>query len=218
MTEDEKVEKPSRKKMTAEEVEAQLEDIRLRTAQVQLEEAEMRLEMTQDTVAAFKANKEQRVRSNKQRQSQLRKDREEIAIIARACTHRQGGSPRKPYGGKGQSALNIVMLPDGHSQLITCSVCRLRVFSPREDDMAKKQRPGETAADAKRRVEKYTEDMEEFQKLLEMAADKLTDEASQPMHCGTTYTLRDGEGREVLSMRPCDTYAQGLDNRKGARA
>lgn len=206
------------KKMTAKEVEAMLEEIKIRTAQANLAEAEMKLEMTEETVRLFKAAKEQRSRNNKQRQSQLAKDRENTAMLARACTHRQGGSPKNPYGGKGTSALSRVLLPDGHSELIMCSICPLTVFSPREDDIAKKKRPGETAEAAERRVEKYHIAKAAWDKLMELAMDKLTDEAAAPMHCGVTFTLRDGEGREVLPIRPCDSYAQGLDNRQGARA
>lgn len=207
-----------KKKMTSAEVEALLEDIRLRTAQAQLAEAEMKLEMTEETVRLFKASKEQRARTNAQRQSQMEKDRENIAIKARNCTHRQGGSPKNPYGGKGTSALSRVMLPDGHSEVIMCSVCPLTVFSPRDDDMAKRRRPKESEAQAEKRVERYYKAKAEWDKLMELALDKLTDEAAAPMHCGVTFTLRDGEGREVLAIRPCDSYAQGLDNRQGARA
>jgi hypothetical protein len=203
---------------TTEQIRFELEAIALETATVQLEKSKLELEQTKEAVAEWKGVREQRQRTNQQRQSQLRNDREEIARIARRCSHRQGGSPRNPYGGKGQSALNIVQMPDNHTQLVTCSICRLRVFSPNERDMAKNPRPGESKEDAKRRVEKYLEARAEFDRLIELANDKLTPEAAAPMHCGITFTFMDGDGREVLTARPCDSYAQGLDNRAGARA
>jgi hypothetical protein len=202
---------------TAEQVKAELDAILLETANVNLEQAKMKLEQTRDEVDQWKATRDQRARTNAQRQSQLRVDCEEVARTARICTHRQGGSPGNIYGGKGQSALNIALLPDAHTQLITCVICRLRVFSPNERDMAKNPRPGESREQAAARVAKYHADRKTFDELLEHAADKLTPEAAAPMHCGKTFTFMDGDGREVLRPRPCDSYAQGLDNRQGAR-
>lgn len=200
------------------EIKAELDAIALETAQVNLERSRLELEQTKETVAQWKGDREQRQRTNKQRQTQLRNDREEVARIARVCTHRQGGSPKNPYGGKGQAALSVAQMPDGHTQLVTCAICRLRVFSPNDRDMAKNSRPGESRDDAKRRVEKYLQARAEFDRLLELSQDKLTPEAAAPMHCGVTFTYMNGDGQEVLLPRPCDAYAQGLDNRAGARA
>jgi hypothetical protein len=200
-----------------EEIKAELDAIALESAQVNLEKSRLELEQTREQVAQWKGQREQRQRTNAQRQMQMGKDREEVARIARACTHRQGGSPKNPYGGKGQSALSVAQMPDNRTLLITCAICRLRVFSPNERDMAKTPRPGESKEDAKKRLEKYLEARAEFDKLLELSQDKLTPEAAAPMHCGVTFTFMDGEGREVLIPRPCDGYAQGLDNRNGAR-
>ena len=203
---------------TSTEIQSELDAIAMETAQVNLEKSRLELEQTREQVAEWKGVREQRKRTNAQRQSQMGKDREEVARIARTCTHRQGGSPKNPYGGKGQSALNIVIMPDDHTQLITCAICRLRVFSPSERDMAKNPRPGESKEDAKKRIEKYMEARRKFDELLELAADKLTPEAAAPMHCGVTFRFMNGDGQEVLVPRPCDTYAQGLDNRTGTRS
>jgi hypothetical protein len=203
---------------SADQVKAELEAINLETAQVQLEAARMTLDKTRGEVEDWKARRDQKIRQNAQRQTQLATDREEIARVARACTHRQGGSPKNPYGGKGQAALNVVIMPDHRTQLITCTICRLRVFSPNERNMARNPRPGELKEQATARVARYMEDRREFDRLLELAADKLTPEAAAPMHCGVTFTFMSGDGQEVLMPRPCDSYAQGLDNRLGARA
>lgn len=203
---------------TAEQVRAELDAINMETAQVSLEQARLKLEQTREEVEQWKAQREQRSEQNRQRQAQLATDREETARTARVCTHRQGGSPRNPYGGKGQSALNSAVMPDGRTTLITCSICRLRVFSPNERDLAKNPRDGETKEQAAARVKRYLEQRKEFDLLLEQASDKLTPEAAAPMHCGTTFTFMNGDGQEVLLPRPCDSYAQGLDNRAGRRA
>lgn len=202
---------------TAEQIRSELDAINLEAAQVELERSRLNLEKTREEVAEWKASREQRSRHNSQRQQQLASDREEVARTARNCSHKQGGSPGNIYGGKGQSALNIIEMPDSHTQLITCSICRLRVFSPNERDMARNPRPGETREQAGARVAKYHTDRENFDKLLEDAKNKLTPEAAAPMHCGVTFRFMDGEGREVLMPRPCDGYAQGLDNRQGNR-
>lgn len=207
------------KKLTAEEVEDQLRQIRLRTAQAELQKAEMELEQTEENVANFKAQREARGRQNAQRQGQLAKDANDLARTTRACSHRQGGSVGKhaTQWGKGQSALTIVLLPDESqdSKLIMCSICRLRVFSPNPINRVPRPRNNETAAEAKQRVQQYERDMKAFSELEEMAKDKLTPEAAKPMDCGVTFKFQDGDGREVLIPRPCDSYLQGLDNRQG---
>jgi hypothetical protein len=200
----------------ADEVEAKLEQVRLRTAEIQLKQAEMQLEQTEDTVAQWKNDREQKARRNKQRQGQLKIDINEKAGQARGCTHRQGGSLRQPYKGKGPSSLQIVIMPD-ERELIMCSICPLRVFSPFPGDGSRRKRAGETQGQADHRVEKYADDLAEFNALKELASDKLTEEAASAMHCGKTFKFQDNEGNQVQVPAPCDSYSQGLDNRKGVR-
>jgi len=200
----------------AEEVEAKLESVRLRTAEIQLAQAEMQYEQTKQTVEAWKNEQAARSRRNAQRQGQLRMDVNERAGKARGCSHRQGGSFKNPYGGKGASALTVTILPD-ERQLIMCSICPLRVFSPFPGDGSRKVRKGETREQAEARVAAYEAAVVDFEKLLEQSKDKLTEEASAPMHCGKTFQFRDGEGNQVQVPAPCDTYVQGTDNRKGVR-
>lgn len=193
-----------------------LEEVQAKLAQVQLEQAEMQLEQTRESVEAWKNQKEELSRRNAQRQKQLKMDINERASQAKGCTHRQGGSFGNPTGGKGPSALTTVILPD-ERVLIMCSICPMRVFSPFPGNGARRQRRGESKEAAEARVARYQQEVAEFEALSAEARDKLTEEAAQPMHCGKTFRFLDGDGNQVQMPAPCDSYAQGLDNRKGIR-
>lgn len=200
---------------TDDQVQTELDSIDLELKRVQLEKARLELEQAQEEIAAWKGHKAARSRSNTQRQTQLALDRRDAARAAKECTHRQGGSIREPNKGKGQSALNIVILPD-ESTLITCANCRLRVFSPSPLQGAQDPKPGESKQEAAARVKKHLEAVKSFEELLEQAQDKLTPEAATPMHCGKTFKFLDRNQNQVHVPRPCDSYAQGLDSRQGA--
>lgn len=197
------------------EVQGKLDDIDLKLKAVQLKEAEMRLEITTNQVREYENSKIAKARQNAQRQTQMRGDHMKRAKGALTCTHRQGGQVgrgQKPYG-KGPTALQMVLLPDEKSKLIMCSICRLRVFSPNPLDGLKKLRPGEGREQMQERVKKYLAFRKAFEELEELVQDKLTADAAAPMDCGVTFSLQDGEGRDIPVQRPCDKYAQGLDNR-----
>ncbi len=186
--------------MAEKNVQAELDAIALETAQLNLEEA-------RDRNARIRAEKEDKSRRNKQRQQQLRNDLATRRILSSRCSHRQGGSPNNPLGGKGATALNVVKMPDGFTKLVMCGVCRLRTFSPHPRNQSEKARQGETQAEAKARAVKYREDLAAFDKLLAMSKDTLTEEASQEMDCGVTITITNEDGIPVLPTRPCDSYA-----------
>ena len=192
-----------------------LAEIQAEAAQVALETALIELEEAKERNASFKAARAVRSLQNKQRQGQLRADLTEKADIIRSCTHRQGGSPGRERKGSGPSALRVVVLPDNRT-LVMCANCPMRVFSPRPDRKNPDRREGETAAQAKNRVKIYMEQMEEFEKLLELAQDQLTPEAANPMHCGKTFAFVGRDGNNMTMPAPCDEYAQGLDNRQVA--
>lgn len=196
-------------------VQAELDRTQLEINEVTLQMSKIKLEQAKDEVAQYEASKEARSRANKQRMSQLRRDRMDKAGTAKSCSHRQGGGIKNPRKGKKESALTVCVYPDERT-LIMCALCPLRVWSPREVDKSPKRREGETAKQAERRVELYQEERAEFDKLLEHAADKLTDEAAQPMFCGVTFRFEDADGQTCSVPAPCDTYAQGHDNRKVA--
>ena len=196
-------------------IQEELERTQLEINQVTLQAAKIKLEQTKEEVANYEASKEARSRANKQRMAQLRRDRTDTANTAKGCTHRQGGGLKNPRKGKRESALTVCVMPDERT-LIMCALCPLRVFSPREVDKSPKIRAGETKQQAEARVARYYEEKAEFDKLLEHASDKLTDEAAQPMFCGVTFRFEDGDGQVCSVPAPCDAYAQGRDNRKVA--
>ena len=203
--------------MDEKSVAAQLEALDLELKQTQLEHAKMTLEQAKQTVADFQAQKATRSRQNAQRQSQLRRDLIERAEQSKACSHRQGGPLKSRTGGKRESALSAVIFPD-ERMLIMCSICPLRVWSPFPGNKSRKQQGGETRQEAIARAEQYARDKADFDKLFEASQEKLTPEAAQPMFCGVTFKFADGEGREIPMPAPCDSYAQGLDSRKGVAA
>jgi hypothetical protein len=208
--------KRNARQRSQQEVEEKLNQVRLRTAEVQLQEAEMKLEQTEEQIRQFENDKAMRSRANSQRQAQFKMDINQKAATARTCKHRQGASIRNPYGGKGPSALQRMVMPDERT-LIMCSICPLAVFSPFPGDGSRKRRRNETEQQAQNRLAKYEADMAEFAKLEDHCADKLTDEAGMSMHCGKTFQFRDGDGNQVQVPSPCDSYAQGRDNREGVR-
>jgi hypothetical protein len=181
-----------------------------RLAEVQLQEAEMRLELTTEQVRQHEAAKKQRAADNAKRQAQLKAENAVRIGTARRCRHRQGGTPANPFGGKGATALTRAYMPDGFTRLIMCNAgCRLRLFSPHPKNMAQARRKGESEEQRDARVAKFEADKKRFDELWQQAADEaLTPESAQPMDCGNTITLTDSQtGNPVLPTRPCDGYA-----------
>ena len=44
----------------------------------------------------------------------------------------------------------------------------------------------------------------------------LTEETASPMHCGKTFAFESRGGNRITMPAPCDSYAQGRDNRQVA--
>lgn len=193
-------------------IEKSLAEIQAETAAVQLELAQIQLEKTKEEVAQWRGTKAVRSRQNRQRQGQLRSDLVERAQIIASCSHKQGGSPGRERKGEGPSALRVCIMPD-ERELIMCANCPLRVFSPLPADKGPDARPGESKADAKARVRRYYADLKEFEALKEESAKQLTPEAGQPMFCGKTFHFVGRSGNNLSMPAPCDSYAQGRDNR-----
>jgi hypothetical protein len=191
-------------------------EIRAELAEVELENAKLRLEQTREETAQWKAGRAQRRRLNEQRQGQFKVDLRERQEKIRRCTHRQGGSPGAETRGKGSSALRGVVMPQDERRMIMCANCPLRVWEPRRADAGTRLRKGETEAQRDKRVAKYERDLEEFERLWEQSQDQLTPEAGRPMHCGKTFNFTDADGNLAHVPHPCDGYAQGLDNRVAA--
>lgn len=191
---------------------ASLAEIEAQIKQIELETAQIRLEQMKEENETYRQRKAARLRANEQNLAQLRADHAEKRQVIKGCTHRQGGSPGRERKGSGPSALRVVILPD-ERQLVMCANCPLRVFSPLPTNRDPKARKDETAAQAKARVAKYERDLEEFEKLAALSQDQLTPEAAQPMHCGKTFRFLGKDGNNMVMPAPCDSYAQGLDNR-----
>jgi len=175
----------------------------------------MRLQTEQltESNAQFLAKKAQRERTNRQRQAQLQTDRDGRKKLRNICNHRQGGTPKQPYRGKGPTSLNIVKMPDGFTVHIMCGICHGRWWSPFPPDQSQKpkfiraENRRETAREVQARVKKYREDKAEFDALMEKAEDGLTPESTTPMDCGVKIKVTDGDGMPVFRPRPSDLYA-----------
>jgi hypothetical protein len=188
------------------EIEAELKRVELETALLALDEAKERN-------AALKAAKAVTSRVKAQRQAQLKTDLREKTQVMSGCTHRQGGSPGRERKGSGPSALRVVILPDNR-ELVMCANCPMRVFSPLPANKSPRLLPGETEKQRDARVAEYHATVAAFEKLKELSQDQLTPEAGQPMHCGKTFAFEDGNGNQISMPAPCDSYSQGLDNRR----
>lgn len=187
---------------------AELEQRRL---EVMLQKEELELEQAQEDNQIRISTKAANSRKNAQRQAQLQTDLKNRVLISEQCSHRQGGSPANPYGGKGAIALKLVGMPDGFTELIMCAICRLRTFSPHPQNQATKAFKGETETAAKKRVEKYHMDKAKFDRLRELSKDTLTPESATKMECGTVIETLDSEtGQRTYRPRPCDSYAVAL--------
>lgn len=187
-------------------------EIQAETAAIQLELAQIQLEKTKEEIAQWRGQQVVRSRHNAQRQAQLKTSLIERSQAIKACTHKQGGSPGRETKGEGPSALRVCIMPD-ERELIMCANCPLRVFSPLPANKNPAPRPGESKHDAKMRVRAFYEATKEFEELKEQSARQLTPEAGQPMFCGKTFHFVGRSGNNLSMPAPCDSYAQGRDNR-----
>lgn len=185
----------------------QLEEIQLKTAQMNLKIAERELQK-------FEAQEQSKAAQNAQRQSELASKMRGRAEVASKCAHRQGASPKNIYKGKGDTTLKKVRMMDGFTILVHCAICRLARFSPHPYDQnpepQKDFRTGkmETAEQAKARVAKWKADTDSFNELLEKSEESKSDEYSSTMDCGNTFDVKDHKGMPVYRRRPSDFYPQ----------
>jgi hypothetical protein len=193
--------------MAEKTMQEQLEEIQLKTAQMNMKIAERALQ-------TFEAQERSKSVQNAQRQSELASKMRGRWQVAKNCSHRQGASPKNIYKGKGDTTLKKVKMMDGFTLLIHCGICRLAVFSPHPYDQnlepQRDFRTGkmETEAQAKVRVRKWHRDTEAFKVLLEKSEESKSDEYSSTMDCGNTFEVKDGKGMPVYRRRPSDFYPQ----------
>lgn len=185
----------------------QLEEIQLKTAQMNMKIAQRELER-------FEARENSKATQNAQRQSELASKWNGRAQIAAKCSHKQGASPKNIYKGKGDTTLKKVQMMDGFTILIHCAICRMAVFSPHPYDQntepQKDFRTGrmETEAQAVARVKKWKLDTKAFEDLLEESEESKSDEYSSTMECGNTFVVKDHKGIPIYRRRPSDFYPQ----------
>jgi hypothetical protein len=193
--------------MAEKSMQEQLEEIQLKTAQMNMKIAERELQK-------FEAAEKSKSTQNAQRQSELASKARGRAQVAAKCSHRQGASPKNIYKGKGDTTLKKVKMMDGFTILIHCAICRLAVFSPHpydqnpEPQIDYRTRKMETEAQAKVRVRKWKADTAAFAELLEKSEESKSDEYSSTMDCGNTFEVKDGKGMPVYRRRPSDFYPQ----------
>lgn len=185
----------------------QLEEIQLKTAQ-------MNLKLAQREIEKFEAQERSKSTQNAQRQSELASKMRGRWKIVKGCSHRAGASPKNIYKGKGDTTLKKVKMMDGFTILIHCAICRLAAFSPHPYDQnpepQKDFRTGkmETEKQADARVAKWQADTQKFEDLLEKSEDSKSDEYSSTMDCGNTFEVKDHKGMPVYRRRPSDFYPQ----------
>jgi hypothetical protein len=193
--------------MAEKTMQQQLEDVQLKTAQ-------MNMKLAQRALEQFEAQERSKSTQNAQRQSELASKMRGRWQVAKNCSHRQGASPKNIYKGKGDTTLKKVRMMDGFTVLIHCAICRLAVFSPHPYDQntepQKNFRNGkmESDAQAEARVAKWKKDTEAFAVLLEKSEESKSDEYSSTMDCGNTFEVKDHKGMPVYRRRPSDFYPQ----------
>lgn len=193
--------------MAEKTMQQQLEEIQLKTAQMNMKLAERELQK-------FEAQERSKSTQNAQRQSELASKMRGRWQVAMKCSHKQGASPKNIYKGKGDTTLKKVRMMDGFTVLIHCAICRLAVFSPHPYDQnpepQKNFRTGvmESDVQAKARVRKWKADTAAFAELLEKSEESKSDEYSSTMDCGNTFEVKDHKGMPVYRRRPSDFYPQ----------
>lgn len=193
--------------MAEKSMQQQLEEIQLKTAQMNMKIAQRELEK-------FEAQERSKSLQNAQRQSELASKMRGRWKVAKKCSHRQGASPKNIYKGKGDTTLKKIKMMDGFTILIHCAICRLAVFSPHPYDQNPEPQVDfrthkmETEAQAKARVAKWQADTKEFDELLEKSEESKSDEYSSTMDCGNTFEVKDHKGMPVYRRRPSDFYPQ----------
>jgi hypothetical protein len=193
--------------MAEKSMQQQLEEVQLKTAQMNLKIAERALQ-------EFEAKERAKSVQKADRQATLRNYVIGRAKVCAGCNHRQGASQKNIYKGKGDTTLKKVKMMDGFTLLIHCGICRLMVFSPHPYDRNPEPQRNihtgkmETREEANARVKKWKADTAAFERLLELADESKSDEYSSTMDCGNTFAVTDEKGLPVYRRRPSDFAPQ----------
>jgi hypothetical protein len=110
-------------KMSAEEIEAEIQRVELETKTLALERAKEENEQ-------WKAKKAEKAKRNAVTQSDLAADRQKERNKTIGCRHRQGGFQDSfPKKGKGDPCISAHKMPFGELRL-QCNRCQLEVYEP----------------------------------------------------------------------------------------
>ena len=195
-------------KMTPQEVREEAE--RQNLTQMLLQTDRLKLQNQQDLSQARATE-----RKKLEMQNQLRGQAQNKLAMRKLCNHRVGNTVKNRLKGNGTTALKIVKMPDGFTTKVHCMNCPAEWWSPMPTNqspkpkMLKNEGRLETKAEVQARIEKYLADKAEFDAILEMAQDNLSEEQSTPMSPGVIMRVTDADGLPVYRERPCDSYATG---------
>jgi hypothetical protein len=143
------------------------EELETLIAQVTLEQQLLELDRIKDESNKRVASKEALVKYNAQIQQAMSQEAAMMASFQKRCRHRMGGQHKDPYSGDGRPCVVRTQMLDGYTYLLQCTRCRLKVFTPHPS--LKKSDP-----------ERYQQEREVYDKLLQMSIDSQLDEIRGP--------------------------------------
>lgn len=197
-----------------------LPELQTQLAKEQLTTAVLNRDVAQSDLAKRQGEREQRQIRQERLQQDMERERSMRIAAAKNCNHRQGGNMVMGFAaskGRGSTALNRIILPDGRKLIMCGAGCGLRKFNPHPYDQNPDPRRVyeghgkyrmETEEEAAARVKQYHADNADFNKLWEQAeVEALTPESAQIMDCGVTMQFIDKKGQQIQLRAPCDSYA-----------
>lgn len=107
-----------------------LEELQLRVMRMQMHRETLLLGKAEQDQKAWEAREAQRHRDNAMRQTEMAQIASNRKAIIGGCRHRQGGFRHKLYSGDGKSCVSKFVMPDGVTNFLQCSRCRLKFFTP----------------------------------------------------------------------------------------
>lgn len=167
-------------------------DIERQILETQLETAQIALEEQRERNEAYKAKKKVAALTNAQRQAQFKADRLMTRNVQRdVCQHlaggEAGGDPTQGGGKFAFSVLSRVIMPDGKTELIQCPRCRLKLYG-RELSPAEREK----LKDGKR-VGPF-ETYEDFEWWTELRATSKKDGVPNNVMRGPTFMFQNEQG------------------------
>lgn len=184
------------------------DEVRLNREKLMLRKEELELKRVTKQVAEEEAQDAYKGRQQRLRQANTQNQVRAAKKLTSLCSHRQGGQNGDMYKGKGPTALKIEKHPDGFTWQIRCLACPLKVVSPIPSNASKKLKKGELPDERAARLLKFDEDKALFDKYYAISQEEaLTNDASSPMECGTTFKVTDEDGNQIYKPRPSDGYA-----------